>query len=272
MSNPDYSLEPVQPAVPIAAWRGGEKNLARRIVERVEAIPHICYAEPFVGMGGVFLRRRRRPKSEIVNDIDAAVVNVFRIMRGHPAELGRQFDGSVSSRAEFRSLLESPPAVLPDVQRAARFAYIQRLSYGGRPATEATPGQFGPSPQEPARYSVNRMRQLVETAHMRLQGVHVECLEWDAFILRYDRPHTLFYVDPPYFGFENECGRGLFARANYARMAVILGDLRGRFILSINDVPEIREIFAGFTIEPVTTRYSTHARDQKNAAELLICG
>ena len=227
------------PAVPIAAWRGGKKNLARRIIERIEAIPHRCYAEPFVGMGGVFLRRRHRPKSEIINDINAEVMNLFQIMREHPDELLRQFDWAVCSRAEFSRLLATPPEVLTDVQRAARFAYIQKQSFGGRPATVARPGQMAPSPSEPARFSVSRMRSLIAAAHLRLQGVQVEWLAWDAFIRRYDRPFTLFYVDPPYWGHEADYGKGLFDRADYARMAEILRGIRGRFILSINDRPEI---------------------------------
>ena len=53
------TLVPVPPAEPLAPWVGGKRLLAKRIIARIEAIPHDCYAEPFVGMGGVFLRRAR---------------------------------------------------------------------------------------------------------------------------------------------------------------------------------------------------------------------
>ena len=78
------ALSPTGPAEPLAPWFGGKRWLAARIIERIEAIPHRCYAEPFVGMGGVFLRRARRPKSEIVNNANGEIVNLFRITRGHP--------------------------------------------------------------------------------------------------------------------------------------------------------------------------------------------
>jgi len=42
---------------PVAPYVGGKVLLAKTIIERIKAIPHTCYAEPFVGMGGVFLRR-----------------------------------------------------------------------------------------------------------------------------------------------------------------------------------------------------------------------
>ena len=85
-------LEPIEAAEPLARWLGGKRILAKRIIARLEAIPHRCYAEPFVGMGGVFFRRKQRPKSEILNDINGEIVNLFRIVREHPDELTRQFD------------------------------------------------------------------------------------------------------------------------------------------------------------------------------------
>ena len=51
---------------PVAPYIGGKRNLAGRLVELIETIPHTTYAEPFVGMGGVFLRRRMAPKAEVI--------------------------------------------------------------------------------------------------------------------------------------------------------------------------------------------------------------
>ena len=116
------------------------------------------------------------------------------------------------------------------------------------------------------------MRRLIGAAHERLQGVHVECLEWDSFIRRYDRPFTLFYFDPPYWGHEADYGKGQFAREDFTRMAEIPRGLKGRFILSINDRPEVRKTFAGFEIEEVTTRYSANARATRRVGELLVSG
>ena len=120
-------LEPVAPAKSIAPWQGGKRFLAKRIVARIEAIPHRCYAEPFVGMGGVFFRRARRPSAEVINDINGDIVNLFRVVREHPDELDRQFEWALASREEFQRQLAVPPETLTDIQRAARFAYLQRL-------------------------------------------------------------------------------------------------------------------------------------------------
>ncbi len=138
------TLTPVPPAEPLAPWIGGKKYLAKTIAARIGATPHSCYAEPFSGMGGVFLRRSMRPKSEILNDINGEIVNLFRVLRDHADALAAQFDLCLAARAEFARLLATPPGTLTDIRRAARWASLQRLSFGGKPAHLATPGPDGP--------------------------------------------------------------------------------------------------------------------------------
>ena len=300
MASTDSSrLTPVPPAEPLAPWFGGEKLLAKRIAARIEAIPHTCYAEPFSGMGGVLLlakriaarieaiphtcyaepfsgmggvllRRRTRSKSEILNDRNGDIVNLFRVAREHPDELMRQFDWCLSSRTEFARLVAVAPETLTDVQRAARFMYLQQMMFGGKPASLASPGTMGPSVHHLSKIRPQRLWRLIDGAHRRLQGVHVECLDWATFIERYDRPFTVFYIDPPYWGHERDYGKDLFARSDFVRMAELLAGLEGRFILSLNDRPEVRELFGGFELEEVRTTYSANARSTRRVGELLI--
>ena len=149
-------LRPTAPAEPLAPWFGGKKYLAKRIIERIEAIPHDCYAEPFCGMGGIFLRRGRRPRSEALNDINGEIINLFRIVREHPDELARHFDLALSSRAEFARLLKTPPEILTDIQRAARFAYLQRLAFGGKPSDAGRAVHAALDRHRPARLTAAR--------------------------------------------------------------------------------------------------------------------
>lgn len=48
-----FSHRRVRPVHPAAAYIGGKKQLARRLVNMISAVPHETYAEPFIGMGGV---------------------------------------------------------------------------------------------------------------------------------------------------------------------------------------------------------------------------
>ena len=105
---------------------------------------------------------------------------------------------------------------------------------------------------------------------MRLARVFVENKPYDQVIPRFDKPGTLFYVDPPYWGNEKDYGEGVFSREDFGRLAGLLGAVKGKFILSLNDTPGVRETFAGFRIETVQTRYSIGATVNKPVGEVLI--
>jgi len=110
---------------------------------------------------------------------------------------------------------------------------------------------------------------VLEEVHERLAGVVIEHLDWPAFIDRYDRPETLFYLDPPYHGSEDDYGKGLFDRGLLAER---LHSIKGRFILSINDVPEMRETFAGFRMEEAELLYTVAGGKGRPARELIVSG
>ncbi len=114
---------------------------------------------------------------------------------------------------------------------------------------------------------------MLEDLHARLAGVVIECLDFGEFIRRYDTPGTLFYLDPPYWGSEGDYGKALFERADFQRLADVLAGIKGRFLMSINDVAEIRTIFAWAQLEEVATTYTIAGKGtSKPAAELLIRG
>ncbi len=263
------SIRGVKSTSPAAAYVGGKRNLAKRIVERIEKIEHRTYAEPFVGMGGVFFRRRRRPKVEVINDGNRDVATFFRILQRHYLPFVEMMRFQLTTRAEFERLAAANPETLTDLERAARFFYLQRTAYGGKVSGR----NFGVDPGSPGRFDITRLGPLLEDLHERLAGVVIECLDFREFIPRYDRPGTLFYLDPPYWGSESIYGKELFRRADYQELAELLGRLKGRFILSLNDRAEVRETFARFRLEPVQTTYTIVGQGRsKRARELLISG
>lgn len=194
------SLPPVTPVNPVAPWLGGKRNLAKRIVRILEDIPHQVYAEPFVGMGGVFLRRTSRPRTEVINDFSRDVANLFRILQRHYPQFLETLRFQLTTRAEFNRLVATDPETLTDLERAARFLYLQRTAFGGKVSGRT----FGVSKDRPARFNLTTLEPDLEELHSRLSGVVIECLDYSAFIDRYDGPNALFYLDPPYRGSEND--------------------------------------------------------------------
>lgn len=271
MSNPDTSetdlMQPVAPVRPAAAYIGGKRNLAKRLVALIDEFPHTTYAEVFVGMGGVFFRRTSRPKSEVINDYSQDVSTFFRVLQHHYVAFLDMLRFQITSRANFEILVRTDPSTLTDLQRSARFLYLQKLAFGGR----VTGQNYGVRVPEPARFDVTKLQPMLEAIHERLASVIIERLDWSAFIDRYDRAGTLLYLDPPYFGCEGDYGPDLFDQSQFEAMAAQLAQIKGGFILSLNDCPEVRQIFAGFNFREEQVTYTVGgAAKAKKVGELII--
>lgn len=269
LSNPHSIFDPVEPVKPLAPYIGGKRQLAKRLVALINSIEHRTYAEVFVGMGGVFLRRDKRPKAEVINDWSEDVATFFRVIQHHYVAFLDMLRWQVTSRAGFEKLLALEPSSLTDLQRSARFLYLQRLAFGGKVRGKT----FGVSVDAPGRFDVTKLGPMIEAVHERLAGVVIERLPWSDFITRYDRPGTLFYLDPPYFGCEGDYGRDLFDRSQFELMAEQLRRIRGRFVLSLNDHPEVRRIFDGFELREERLTYSVGGSDKAKAVgEVIVTG
>lgn len=258
----------VRPVRTPAAYIGGKRNLAGRIVERIEKIPHAAYYEPFVGLGGVFLKRRAAPKAEAINDLSRDVTTLFRILQRHLAAFLDTIKFQLTTRADFERLVATDPETLTDLERSARFLYLQRTTYAGKVMGRS----FGVSPGLSARFDTTKLGPILEEVHSRLAGVVIECLPWDQFVTRYDRPDALFFLDPPYWGSEGYYGKELFSRAEYERMAEVLAGLQGRFLMSLNDTKGVRDVFKRFSFESLETTWSAAGGQGKKVREVLISG
>ncbi len=262
----ENGLEPVAPVKPVAAYIGGKRTLSCRLVAMIQTIPHDLYIEPFVGMGGVFLRRTMRPRTEIINDISSDVTTLFRILQRHYQQFLDTLKWQLQSRAEFERLKAADPSTLTDLERAARFLYLQRVAFGGKVVGQ----NYGVSTTGGARFNLLKLVPMLEDVHERLAGVVIERLPFADLIRRYDRAGALFYLDPPYWGCETDYGAS-FSRADFEVLSALLEGLEGRFILSLNDTPEIRKLFDWATMEEVRLNYSLSGKATP-ARELIISG
>lgn len=264
----DHRAAAVDAVAPIAPWLGGKRNLAKRICRIIDATPHDTYAEPFVGMGGIFLRRTLRPRAEVINDLGLDIANLFRILQRHYPQFLDCLRFQLTTRAEFVRLVDTRPDTLTDLERAARFLYLQRTAFGGKVSGR----NFGISADRPARFNLTTLEPMLEDLHARLSGVVIECLPYGEFITRYDRPARLFYLDPPYWGSEDSYGKAMFARSDFQSMAEQLATIEGKFLLSLNDVDGVRQTFSSFRQVEVSTTYSVAKKGEVGGqrGELLI--
>lgn len=245
---------------------GGKRWLAERIVALIP--PHVTYVEPFAG-GAQVLFRKLPSKVEVLNDLDGELINFYRVAQAHAEELSRYASHMVPSRSWFKQLLAADTAQLTDVQRAARYLYIQRLAFGAKVRGQSIALGIAAKP----RFDPRAIPAILAQAADRLEHVQLENLPYTKLFERYDRPTTFFYIDPPFFS--TRFYKHNFEVADFVTLARLLLNLQGKFIMSLNDVPEVRKLFQDFQIEGVPVRYTNRSLMKRNgreqdASELLI--
>ncbi|EJK7981700.1 DNA adenine methylase [Citrobacter koseri] len=250
-------------SLPIVPWIGGKRRLAKHILPLFPA--HTCYVEPFCGAAALYFLKTPS-KTEVINDINGELVNLYRVVKHHLEEFVRQFKWALVSRQIYKWLQDTPEETLTDIQRAARFYYLQKQAFGGKVADHT----FGTSTTSAPRFNLLRIEEELSMAHLRLSRTLIEHLDWHQCIERYDRPHTLFYCDPPYWGTE---GYGVeFGLKNYDHMADLARRIKGKMIISVNDIPEMRQAFNGLNTQSVDISYNLKVTGKPSPKkELVIC-
>jgi DNA adenine methylase len=243
------------------AYIGGKNRIAKQIIEIFPQ--HSTYVEAFAG-GAQTLFHKEPSTVEVLNDLDSDVVTFFRVCQSHHDELVRYLRFVVISREWFDLLQSQDVKGLTDIQRAARFLYLQKNAYAGLVRKR----KLGYSVTGPSRFNPEGIPELIEDAHKRLARVQIEHLPYEQILERYDRPTTLFYLDPPYFG--RKLYNFNFSESDFEELAKRIGKLRGNFVLSLNDVPEVRRIFGHFHSREIELAYTAQQKAGKRFRELLI--
>jgi DNA adenine methylase len=243
------------------AWVGGKRNLRDKIIARFP-LSFTRFVEVFGGAGWV-LFGKEPGGFEVYNDFNANLVNLFRVVKQKPEKLIAELDWSLNSRTEFEHIrdLFARKVKMNPVVRAAHFFRLIKMSYGSKCVS------FGGQPCD-----MERGYPSIRAAHRRLGNVVIENRDFEALIRQYDREDAFFYCDPPYFGTEDYYLDVGFTQADHIRLRDALTGLQGKFLLSYNDCPFIRDLYQGFHIEEVTRLNNMAQRFEGGAeyAELFI--
>ncbi|CRG48968.1 D12 class N6 adenine-specific DNA methyltransferase [Yersinia wautersii] len=225
-------------STPIIPWVGGKRRLAKHILPLFPA--HTCYIEPFCG-GAALYFLKETSKVEVINDVNGELINLYRVIKNHLEEFVRQFKWALTSRQVFE----------------------WTKAFGGK-----VDGQtFGTSTTRPTGLNLLRLEETLSAAHLRLSRTMIEHMGWADCVEKYDRPHSLFYLDPPYW---QTCGYGVeFGLDQYTQMAQLARSIKGSMIISVNDIPEMRDVFKGLHMDTVSLKYSL-GDNKKQANELII--
>ena len=196
------------------------------------------------GAAGPFFSTRSVPSREVLNDANGNLINLYRVVREHPEEL----------KDRLLYVLQQPGG-LQNCPAAAGPILLQRRYPAG--------GGFLPSRPPKLR----RQREAVQCrgpeyvggiprhrpSRRQAPGRHPGKEDFGVIFQRYDSPNTHFYIDPPYVYTEDYYPGNIFLRSDHQRLATILLNVEGLWLLSYNLCPEVLELYQqpGIFIEQV---------------------
>ena len=205
------------------------------------------YIEVFGGAGWVLFHKPPGNDFEVYNDFNPLLANLYRCVRKNPNKLKYKLRYVLNSREDFDYIaLLHKRQILPkmhDYDRAAKFYQLIRYSYA------SGLDSFGSQP-----HSIWSDFPLIDQAAARLQKTVIEHKDFEKVIRQYDRPVSFFYCDPPYFNTESYYKDVGFTRDDHVRLMRALTSIKGFFLVSYNDCPEIRELWdqPGIHIEAIS--------------------
>jgi DNA adenine methylase len=253
---------------------GGKSFLANWIISQFpEGYEKLTYCEVFGG-GGWVLFKKDLSNVEVYNDLNRDLVNLFRIIRDNYPEFQHRAQWSLHSREMFQEAKErlKGDEFLNEVERAMAFAISQIQSFAG---TGSTWG-YAVTADKVARGMWMPFLKRLEYINARLKFAQIECLNFEKCIAKYDTPETLFYLDPPYVDAEKYY-KVPFTLEDHKRLAEILKEVKGRFILSYYDHDLVRSLYKGFRVlEKETAKHScgitkqSRSKTRPRGHELLI--
>lgn len=221
------------------SWVGGKKLLRKEIIKKFPKEEIEKYVEPFGGAAWVLFGKTPHSK-EVYNDINGELVNLFRMVKYHPEALQTELSFMLNSREEFFRQRGMQPETMTELQRAARMFYLIKASYGSKVST------FGVGFKD-----VSAIKNL-QAVHERLIKVLIENKSFDEILQIHDSERTLFFIDPPYHGTEKFYQmKDDFGETEHRKLAEMLYNLKGKWILTDNDVQFVRNLYEGFHIEDV---------------------
>ena len=247
-------------------WVGGKSKLRSRIIDLIPDGVE-CWGEVFAGAGWVTFGKPPHPV-EYLNDKNGDLANLWRVLKWKPAELLEEVHKHLYCRETFLELRQERPDGSDEMARAVWLYLLIQMSFGAD-VSRTQSASFGFWNKSRGDLFLNKSLDQFAPAKERLRGVFVENLDFADVIRRYDQPRAFHFCDPPYLG---TCGYAEgFTQDDHARLAETLNGIEGRFLVTVNDHPAIREMYAGKAIlSCLEARGISRAPKAREAAPILL--
>jgi DNA adenine methylase len=218
----------------------GKSRVSKRLASLLPE--HEIYVEPFCGSGAVFLEKAPAGKKEVINDMNAKMAEAWRILSKLTDQQLETLKNKnwKSEKSLFLKLRDSNPA--SDIEKLYRFLYVRRFSFGAWDNTY-NGGQAG---------KVSTMPSKIEKYLDRVRGVKVYSGDYEKVMKKYDSADTVFFLDPPYVGFNSEVDEDTFDEERFFN---VLKSLKGKWVLTYGEKGELPKMLrkAGYKIQKFDT-------------------
>lgn len=227
---------------------GGKSRLAKRLIEMFP--PFNTYVELFLGAGNVFLRIPQDKlvgKKIILNDLDKDMYTIFAGLKKDPKGINENVRRKWLTKDEFDKIKEKTD-VLNLITKYKNSFFAKGRSHSYNPRIGFTTD--------------------FEKIGNKLKNATIKNTSFEKLIPKYDSPTTFFYLDPPYESLTQTDYK------DYVTPEAVfnaLQGIKGKFMLSYNDSPKIRNIFKKYNIKKIETEYThTQYLKKRKKSELII--
>lgn len=241
---------------------GGKSKLARRLINWFPEFD--IYCEPFLGAGNIFLRipsNKLNDKKVILNDLDTDIYVIFDAIKKDSKEINQNIRREWLSREEFEKLKNKTDAISL-IEKCKNSYYGKGISYSNI-AKNFQNSKVDDKRDRSKEPSATKFFTDYEKIGNKLKNVTITNVSFEKLIKEYDSPVTFFYLDPPY---ENPKKNDYKDYVTPEEVYNALQEIKGKFMLSYNDSPNIRSIFSKYYITTVNTEYAEH----KKKTEIVI--
>jgi DNA adenine methylase len=223
------------------------------------------YFEPFVGSGAIFfyIIQKYKPKEIFISDINAELINSYKVVRDDVnrliVELKQHKEYHLSEgKKYYLTIRATNPNDLPEVERAARFIYLNKTCFNGLYRVNSKGGFNVPmgSYKNPDIVQEERLRLVADL----LKNVNIQVMSFEK-IVDIVKKNDFIYFDPPYFPLNKSSftkyAKGNFLEEEQKLLAEVFKklDKKGCLVMQSNSATKfIEKIYNKFKIHIVKAR------------------
>lgn len=230
--------------------KGGKSIIAKQLIHMFPLFN--TYVELFLGAGNVFLRIPQDElagKKIVLNDLDKDIYTIFAGLKKDPKGINEKVRRKWLTKDEFNEIKSKKDvSSIITKYKNSFFSNGKSFSINTKPSTG---------------FATN-----YEIIGNKLKNATITNTSFEKLIPKYDSPTTFFYLDPPY---ENPKQTDYKDYVTPEMVFNSLQDIKGKFMLSYNDSPNIRKIFEKYKIKNIETNYAhTQYIKQRKKTEIII--